>query len=176
MRALLIVLLAPAAVALAQDNPLSAFSQMGYRQVKTLVLRSAEKMPEENYGFKPTESVRSYGQILGHMADSLFAYCDLAQGAKNPAPRVEQTKTSKSDITAALKDAFANCDRAFDGLTDATALQTLNFHGVATPRVGILIASIMHVEEHYGNLVTYMRLKDILPPSSEPGAMPHGKK
>jgi len=183
---LLICLLAPAAVALAQDkpaavapapdNPLSTFTKVVYGRMKDILLRSAEKMPEENYNFKPTEAVRSYGQIVGHVADAQYLFCSIVLGEKNPAPKVEQTKTSKADLIAALKDAFAYCDRAYDGMTDASATQMVTLFGGDTPKLGVLTVNNMHTVEHYGNLVTYMRLKNIVPPTSEPGFMAQPKK
>src|SRR5215472_3042499 len=106
-------------------NPLSAFNKGAYGRVKDILLRSAEKMPEENYNFKPTDSVRSFGQIVGHVADAQYLFCSLALGEKNPAPKIEQTKTSKADLIAALKDAFAYCVKAYDGMTDAAATQSV---------------------------------------------------
>ena len=173
---LLICLLAPAAIAAAQDNPLSAWNKMAYGFVKTILIRSAEKMPEENYSFKPTDAVRSYGQIVGHVADSQYTFCSIALGEKHPDPNVEKTKTSKADLIAALKDALAYCDKAYDGMTDAAATQIVKFHGGDTPKLSVLTANQLHNLEHYGNLVTYMRLKNIVPPTSEPGFMPQPKK
>jgi uncharacterized damage-inducible protein DinB len=142
---LLICLLAPATVAWAQDkpaaassqdNPLSAFNKFAYGHVKNILLRSAEKMPEDNYNFKPTEAVRSYGQILGHLADSQYYSCSVSLGEKNPALKIEQTKSSKADLIAALKDAFAYCDKAYDGMTDASATQMVKlFGGQDTPKL-----------------------------------------
>ena len=121
MRTLLICLLASAPIALAQDNPLSAFNKRAYGQIKQWLLHSAEKMPEENYSFKPTESVRGFGQVLGHVSDVQYLFCSSVLGEKNPAPKIEQTKTSKDDLIASLKAAFAYCDKAYDGMTDAAA-------------------------------------------------------
>lgn len=185
-RTLLICLLAPAAVALAQDhpptaavaspeNPLSANTKHVYAAIKRILLRSAEKMPEENYGFKPTEAVRSYGQILGHVADSQYAFCSIVLGEKDPEPKIEKTRTSKADLTTALKDAFAYCDRAYDGMTDASATQRVKLMGGDTPKLGALTVNNIHTVEHYGNLVTYLRLKNVIPPTSEPGFMPQPK-
>jgi uncharacterized damage-inducible protein DinB len=161
---------------LAQDNPLSAFNKGAYGQVKNILLRSAEKTPEENYNFKPTDAVRSFGQVVGHVADTQYLFCSIVLGEKNPAPKIEQTKTSKADLIAALKDAFAYCDKAYDGMTDASAAQMVKLFGGDTPKLGVLIVNNMHNLEHYGNLVTYMRLKNIVPPSSEPGVQPQPKK
>ena len=171
LRTLVICLLAPATVALAQDNPLSAYNKHVYGGVKNVLLRSAEKVPEENYNFRPTDAVRSYGQILGHVADAQYLFCSIALGEKNPAPKIEQTRTSKADLIAALKDAFAYCDKAYDGMTDASATQMVKLFGDDIPKLGVLSVNSMHTVEHYGNLVTYMRLKNIVPPTSEPGFM-----
>jgi uncharacterized damage-inducible protein DinB len=176
IRTLVVCLLATAGVASSQDNPLSGFNRVVYTQVKATLLRSAEKVPEENYGFKPTDAVRSYGQILGHVADAQYLFCSIVLGAENPAPKVEQTKTSKADLIAALKDAFAYCDKAYDGMTDASATQMVKLFGTDMPKLGALTVNNMHNLEHYGNLVTYMRLKNIVPPTSEPGAQPQPKK
>jgi uncharacterized damage-inducible protein DinB len=149
-------------------NPLSTFTKLVHGQLKNNLLRSAEKMPEENYGFKPTDSVRSFGQIIGHVADSQYQFCSLALGEKNPAPKIEETKTSKADLIAALKEGFAYCDKAYDGMTDTSAMQLIKIFGGDRPRVSALTVNNMHNYEHYGNIVTYLRIKNIVPPSSEP--------
>jgi len=154
------------------DSPVIAFNKGVYGGLKQILLRSAEKMPEENYSFKPTDAVRSYGQILGHVADAQYLFCSIALGKNNPAPKVEQTKTSKADLIAALKDAFAYCDEAYDAMNDGSATQMVSLFGGDTPKLGVLTVNSIHSVEHYGNLVTYMRLKNIVPPTSEPGFMP----
>jgi uncharacterized damage-inducible protein DinB len=187
MRTFLICLFATAAIALAQnnppkapatpaqDNPLSTWTTLAHNRVDDLLLRSAEKVSEENYSFKPTDAVRSYGQILGHVADAQYLFCSVALGEKNPAPNIEKSKTSKADLIAALKDAFAYCDKAYDGMTDASAVQMVKLFGNDAPRLAALTVNNMHNMEHYGNLVTYMRLKNIVPPSSEPRPQPEAQ-
>src|SRR5260221_4858415 len=176
MRTLLLCLLATAAVAVAQDNPLSAFNKRSYGQVKVWLLGSAEKMPEENYNFHPTDAVRSFGQVIGHVADAQYLFCSVVLGEKNPALKIEQTKSSKADLIAALKDAFAYCDKAYDGMTDATATQTVKFFGGDTPKLSVLTVNLAHSAEHYGNIVVYLRLNNIVPPSSESASPPPPKK
>lgn len=174
--ALLIVLLAPTALASAQDNPQSTWTKGAYGMIKMVLLRSAEKVPEESYGFKPTEAVRSFGQIVGHVADAQYSFCSIVLGEKNPALKIEETKTTKADLIAALKAAFAYCDKAYDGMTDSSGAQIVKLFGNDTPKLSVLTVNQMHNMEHYGNLVTYMRLKNIVPPTSEPGFMPERKK
>jgi len=151
----------------APDNPLSTWTKLANLRVREYVLKSAEKMPEENYSFKPVDTVRTYGQILGHVADAQYLFCSIALGEKNPAPDIEHTKTSKADLIAALNAALAYCDKAYDGMSDASAVQTIKLFGGDAPRLSALTVNNMHNLEHYGNLSTYMRLKNIVPPSTE---------
>ncbi|HKD62921.1 MAG TPA: DinB family protein [Candidatus Acidoferrales bacterium] len=189
VRMFVLCLVVPAGVALAQEkpadeksaamaaNPLTTWNKYAYTRVKGILTRSAEKMPEENYSFKPVDTVRSYGQIVGHVADAQYLFCSLASGEKNPGLDIEHTKTSKADLLAALNTAFAYCDKVYDSVTDAAATQTIKLFGNDAPRMSALIVNNMHDMEHYGNLVTYMRIKGIVPPSSEqPPAPPQPKK
>ena len=169
MRKLPICFLVLAACAFAQENPLSASIKGEYGIAKGVLTRSADKVPEADYDFKPTKDVRSLGQILGHVADAQYMFCSAAMGEKSPATgSVEKTKTTKADLVAALREAFTYCDKAYDAMTDASAAETIKFFGRETTKLGVLAFNNMHDMEHYGNLVTYMRLKNIVPPSSEP--------
>jgi uncharacterized damage-inducible protein DinB len=154
--------------AAAQDNPFSKHARWMYAGTKQMLVHAAEKMPEEHYGFKPTEVVRSFGQIIGHTADSQYMFCAAVLGEKKTPLEIEKTKTSKAELVAALKAAVAYCDRAYDGMTDVTGAQILKF-GHEMPRLGWLTVNNLHNTLHYGNLVTYMRMKNIVPPTSEPG-------
>ena len=169
-RILLISLLLPVAAS-AQQNPLSGHAKYMYGAVQKILVGTAEKMPEENYGFKPTPAVRSFGQIIGHVADAQYYFCSIALGEKNPSPKVEKSKTTKAELIAGLKDAFAYCDKAYGGMTDASAAEVVKLMGKETPKLGVLNVNTSHTMEHYGNLVTYLRLKDIVPPTSDPEAM-----
>ena len=161
----------PPAFVMPKDNAGPAWNKYMYTQLQQFVLKSAERMPEENYGFKPVDSIRSYGQVLGHIADAQYRFCSIALGEKSPAPKVEQTKTSKADLTAALKEAFAYCDKAYDAMSDATANQPVKMFGTDAPKLGVLIVNSTHTTEHYGNLVTYLRMKGIVPPTSDAGSL-----
>ena len=170
----LIILVFAAGPAAAQDNPYSAFNKATYARLKGIMVASAEKMPEENYSFKPTDAVRSYGQLVGHLADAQYLFCSIALGEKNPAPGIEKSKTSKADLIAALKEAEAYCDKAYDTMTDASGAQMVKMFGNDAPKLDVLVVNNMHNMEHYGNMVTYMRMKNIVPPTSEqpPQAQP----
>jgi uncharacterized damage-inducible protein DinB len=168
LRLSFIAALLTATLAVAQDNPYSAFNKGAYARLKKIMIASAEKMPEESYSFKPTESVRSYGQLVGHLADAQYLFCSIALGEKNPAPGIEKSKTSKADLIAALNEAVAYCDKAYDSMTDASGTQMVKLFGNDAPKLDVLVVNNMHNMEHYGNMVTYMRLKNIVPPTSEP--------
>lgn len=157
------------------SEPFSTINKHSYERTKGILLRSAEKMPEENYSFKPVDSVRTYGQIIGHLADAQYLFCSTASGEKNPGLNIEKSKTSKADLIAALKDGFAYCDKVYDSLTDATSLQMVSFFGNNIPKFAVLNVSVGHNMEHYGNLVTYMRIKGIVPPTSEQQGTPAPK-
>ena len=164
----LTLLIAFAATAAAQSNPgpLSSEAKTLYEGVRGYVLRSAEKMPEENYSFKPTPEVRSFAQVLGHIADAQYLFCSADKGDKREGT-VEKTKSGKADLTAALKDAFAYCDSSYAALTDAKSAEMVKFFGRDRTRLGVLSFNTSHTFEHYGNLITYLRLKGLVPPSSE---------
>jgi uncharacterized damage-inducible protein DinB len=134
--------------------------------VKQNVTETADKMPEANFGFKPTPDVRSFGQVLGHITDGNLFYCAAAKGEAPPKSDAEKI-TAKADAIKALNDSFAACDAVFATLTDEALLEKVK-NGPNERARGIFIAGVIaHVNEHYGNLVTYMRLKGLVPPSTE---------
>lgn len=163
----LLCLVALPAVSQQSSNPFSTVNKRLYERSKGIILRSADKMPEENYNFKPVDTVRSFGQIIGHLADAQYLFCSTASGDKNPGLNIEKTKTSKADLIAALKEGFAYCDKVYDSMTDTAATETVKFFGNDMTKYAVLSISNGHNMEHYGNLVTYMRIKGIVPPTSE---------
>jgi uncharacterized damage-inducible protein DinB len=168
----MLIALAAAPVALhaqaaASSNPISASEKGFYSVVSDQVIAAAEKMPEQNYSFKPTPEVRSFGQIVGHVADAQYYFCSTATGEPSPMKDIEKSKTSKADLVAALKDAVAFCNKAYAGMTDAQGSQTVKFMSYDTAKLTVLSVNTAHTDEHYGNMVTYLRIKGIIPPSSE---------
>ena len=149
------------------DNPMVSSSKVFYSNAKQDILRSAEKMPEDKYAFKPVDTVRSYGQLLAHVADGQYEFCGAAAG-KHDEKGVEQTAKTKADIVAALKTAFAYCDAIYAGMTDAKAAEMIPaFGGTKITRLSMLDFNVAHTMEHYGNAVTYLRIEGLVPPSSE---------
>jgi uncharacterized damage-inducible protein DinB len=135
--------------------------------IRSLVVRTAEKVPENLYEFKPTPDVRSMGALLGHIADGNNLLCGLAGTGKTAVDQSNEKKTTRADLVAALKASYAACDQVFAATTDANATTPVDFFGQKQTRLGMLALNNSHMWEHYGNLVTYMRLKNIVPPSSE---------
>jgi uncharacterized damage-inducible protein DinB len=166
----------PQAPAAPPANPITVSEKGLYLFMSNSVVRAAEKMPEENYSFKPTPEVRSFGQLVGHVADANYMFCSTVSGEANPMKNVEKTKTSKADLVAAVKDAVAYCSKTFDGMTDAKGSEMMKLFGFNLAKLTILSLNTAHTDEHYGNMVTYMRLKGLVPPTSEnPPAQPPKK-
>jgi uncharacterized damage-inducible protein DinB len=162
-----------AAPAAPDRTTMSGSAQYVYDGIKGYVLKSAEKMPADQFGFQPTPEVRTFGQVLAHIADANYMLCSPALGEPNPngsaMDRIEKEKLAREPLLARLKESFAYCDRAYAGLTDGNASEAVPFASSKRPRVSVLWFHIAHAFEHYGNLVTYMRIKGLVPPSSERG-------
>jgi uncharacterized damage-inducible protein DinB len=162
---------APATARPPQTFPM--YVQGQYASIKRYIIGAAEKMPAEHFGFKPAPEVMSYAQLLGHVIDTQYYFCNAVKGGENPATGKHLEKLADKDaLVPAVKEAFAYCDDVFAGLTGENALQMLT---IGTPpkqwqtaRANQLTMVIAHGNEHYGNLVTYMRIKGIVPPSSAP--------
>ena len=156
-------------------NPITASEKGLYSFVSSAVIGAAQKMPEENYSFKPTPDVRSFGQLVGHVADASYMFCSQASGEANPMKDIEKNKTSKTDLVAAVKDAVAYCNKTFDSMTDAQGRQMVKLFNFQLARLTVLSLNTAHTDEHYGNMVTYLRLKGIVPPTSENPPAPRPK-
>jgi uncharacterized damage-inducible protein DinB len=157
------------AVSLAQNaNPLTANAKVQFGALTGFVIRSAEKVPDDLYSFRATPEVRSMAELFGHVADALFSMCSTAGGAKPPRTGIEKAVKAKSELIAALKEGVSYCNTVFDDMNDQKGAEAVPFVFGPTPRLSVLYFAVTHTYEHYGNLVTYMRLKNIVPPSSEP--------
>lgn len=161
----ILLLLTGACLIQAQDQMSKETKEM-YTAVKGYILKSAEKMPEANYSFKPSPDVRSYGAILGHLIDDQYFFCAAAKGETKES-NAEKTITTKAALVAGLKTVFAYCDSSYDSLTDAKGAKMMKFGRGERSLSGILNFNISHDFEHYGNLITYLRIKGLVPPSSE---------
>ena len=165
----LAAMLALPSVAAAQTpaNPMQASIKAVFDMLKGNLSKTAEKVGEDLYAFKPTPEVRSLGQLIGHIADSHFGICAAAAGEKPAQSGIEKSATTKAALSKALNESIAYCDKVIAGMDDKQGMEVTKFFTGPTTRLGILAFNTAHSYEHYGNLVTYMRLKGIVPPSSE---------
>src|SRR5262245_52775778 len=159
----------PCLGATAPGESMTASVKADYQTVRTYVIRAAEKMPAEDYAFKPTPEVRSFAQQIAHIADDQYNLCAPAKGETRRAAytAIEDSLATKADLVPALNAAFAFCDSAYATLTDASGTEPTASKTGRT-RFGMLNWNVWHTWEHYGNIVVYMRLKGLVPPSSEP--------
>ena len=147
---------------------LSEIKQYYYEAVKRNVTAMVEKMPEEHFAFKPVSEIRSFGESVGHVADAQARNCSLAAGAGSKTLGAEK-KTTKAELTAALKESFAICDAAFASLTGARAREMVKMGDSAfqLSKLSLLVSMISHSNEQHGYMAVYLRLKGIVPPSTE---------
>lgn len=132
------------------------------------VLESAKDMPEAKYGYRPIAGVRTFGELIGHVAGSQDMFCALALGQKAPAEdAIEKAATTKAALIAALEKSNKSCEAAY-AQKDAAVTASLDLFGVKRTRLAVLIMNAMHDDEHYGNIVTYLRMNGMVPPSSKP--------
>ena len=162
-----------------QSNPMSTWLRDAYTRNRNTIVRTAEKMPEENYQMRPgtQPEVRTFGQQLTHVATFNFLWCSQAKGEKNPNPGGLDKLTSKAEIVKVLNDAFSYCDSAYSALTDASGAEVIDItqesgRQTRNLRFGLLTLNYAHNNEIYGTMVAYLRMKDIVPPASEPRPQP----
>ena len=149
----------------AQTNPLIAENKAAYNNVKNNLLKAAEKMPEDAYSFKPTPEMQTFGQRMAHIANQIGT-CSAMTGERKQSDA--NSKTAKADLVAALKASFDACDAAWDSMNDKTAMEMIAGRGGAQrSKLGALIGNTTHDVEMYGYISVYLRLKGVVPPSSE---------
>ena len=173
--ALAILGAAPALTAQTEKGGSSANSAVStarllWEQPTEYITTVAEETPESTYAYRPTPEVRSLGQIIGHVAGAQYLFCAAAAG--DPPRReddIEKTRTRKADLVAALKASTQYCAKAY-GQTDRAAQQSIKLFGQERTRLFALGLNANHNAEHYGNIVTYLRLNGIVPPSSRRGS------
>ena len=169
------VIVSAVAVTAAQTGPAAGSDVSGslrkaWTSAKTNITQSAEVMPEANYAYKPVDTVRSFGAILAHIAGANYVFCSAAMGQKSPhaEDEFEKSATTRAAIIKALADSMAYCDKAFAAATDRTLAEPIEmpFGMGKDTRAAALMGNVGHLNEHYGNLVTYFRMKGLVPPTS----------
>src|SRR3954451_1380955 len=151
--------------ALLAQSPVIAEQKTAYTNNKNNLIKAAEKMPEEAYSFKPTPEMEAFGQRMIHVANQIGT-CSAMTGERKPNPA--QGKTSKADIVAGLKASFEACDAAWASMNDKTAMEMVAGRGGAQrSKLSMLIGNTTHNTELYGYICPYMRLKGVVPPTSD---------
>ncbi|MGH3627285.1 MAG: DinB family protein [Sciscionella sp.] len=173
-RKLMLILLGGACTLPAQStNPLSGEVKFMYSTIKNNLTKMADRMPADKYSFRPTPDVETFARRLAHIADANMSVCSGLNGERKPLSAA--SKTSKAELVAALKTSFDYCDRVFDALTDATAVETVGSRlgGPFPPeptrsRLATLYNLVRHSNEMYGYMAVYLRLNGVTPPTSAP--------
>jgi hypothetical protein len=163
----------------ASTNPFSDGARFNYNLIKGIITGAAGAMPAEKYGFRPTSGpdVRTFGQFVGHLADANYRMCSIVAGQNPPMDTgLERSAVTKADLAKALVDSFKYCDKVYDALTDDAGAALVKFDAggegtrqgpLQVPKLTALAFHVQHAFEHYGNLVTYMRMENVIPPTSQ---------
>jgi uncharacterized damage-inducible protein DinB len=130
-------------------------------------IEAAEKMAEEHFAFRPTPEVRTFGEIAGHLANANYAFCSAAKGEKSPQAQNFEKAADKATIVTGMKAAQSYCAAALGSLTHEQAKREVELFGMKGTVHWVMMFNLAHNSEHYGNLVTYMRMKGMVPPSSQ---------
>jgi len=144
---------------------LSADLNRQYNAIKTNLTKAAEAMPEDAYSLQPSKEERNFGAWIAHVADAQAGSCSGVAGERKQIGAAQ--KTSKADLIAALKRSFDICDAVFSATTEANAMEMVASFGGQAPRASSLYGVVIHSNECYGNMAVYMRLKNLVPPSTE---------
>jgi uncharacterized damage-inducible protein DinB len=160
----------------ASGDPLAAALKRQFDGVARNVKEAAEKMPEDKLNYQATKDVRTFGQFIGHVAASQFATCARAKGEDNPNKEDFEKTTGKAALVKAITDSNSYCSSTLATATDKWLMETITVgqapNQMQVPRAALFTANTSHSNEHYGNLVTYMRLNGLVPPSTERAQQP----
>ncbi len=146
----------------------AAEAQRGYNGVKSNILKSADKMPAADFGYKPEPDIRTFARVLNHVTEAQLRSCSTADGTPSSSlPKVPPETADKAAIVSALQASFAECDKAFAALTDTNLTEMLALGPMKRSRIGLMWGTVAHDNEQYATLALYLRLKGVAPPSTE---------
>jgi uncharacterized damage-inducible protein DinB len=155
------------------STSLAASTKAMHATIRRDLAEAADAMPAEDFAFKPTPEVRSFGQLIGHIVNANFLFCSQVKGEASPATTNFERAATKAELIKGLNDALAYCDAVYDSTTDANFSQPVSLKGfpgmnptTATTRGLVLMFNTTHNNEHYGNVIVYLRLKGKVPPST----------
>ena len=160
----------------ALSKSMAASAKAMHATIRRDLVEAAEAMPADEYAFKPVPEVRSFGELIGHMANANFYFCSQAKGEKSPATANYEKVSDKATIVKGLSDSLVYCDGAYSATSDAN-FQTPVMLASSTKETGrgmLLMFNTTHNNEHYGNVVLYLRLKGRVPPSTARAQAPKG--
>jgi hypothetical protein len=167
-RTLLLAIAALAAALHAQNNPFSDDARQSYALVKASLLKAADRMPAEDYAFRTTPKVRTFGEMIAHVAAGQMLMCGVVKGEKSIAnAQFKPAKTAKADLVAELKASFDYCDPVYEAMTDAAGTAKVKWFIGDMSRLGLLNWNVSHDNEMYGIIGAFLRIKGLVPPSSE---------
>ena len=149
-------------------NPISASLAQQYELVKGYVVKAAQEMPAADYGFRPTPKIRTFGQIVGHVADAEYGFCAGLRGAPSPQKNSAEKLATKAELVKAVSASFAYCEAPFREARDAAMNDKVSMFDETHTRLYSMVSNVSHTNLHYGNMVIYLRLRGLVPPSSMP--------
>ncbi len=161
----LVILAVVATPAYAQSTH-TTDAKMLWEQAHNFIADAAKDVPESMYSYRPTPEVRTLGELFGHVAGSEIMFCGMSLGDKAAEDNVEKTAKTKAALVKALADAKAYCAKAY-AKTDAANAGMVDIFGSQHSKLYALMMNATHDNEHYGNIVTYMRMNKMVPPSSK---------
>jgi uncharacterized damage-inducible protein DinB len=142
-------------------------TKLNYDMISKYLIEASKKMPEEHYAFRPTDSVRTFGQLVGHVAEAQYIACSLVRGEEYKPHNIEQTVSGKTDLIAALEKGIGFCQESWSQLKPEALADKVKLFGRDRTKLGAMDVATAHAFEHYGNMATYLRMKNIVPPSSQ---------
>ena len=158
-----------ATLALMAQDALSNEARQAWSRTKGNLIGAAEKMDEANYDFKPAPESQSFKVLVAHTADSAMGTCSAFNGERKQLGAA--AKTTKAELVEALKAGLAECDTAYAALTDAKASEMIEGRGGQRSRLGTLYGNTIHMEHEYAQMAVHLRLKAVVPPSSDRSGM-----
>jgi hypothetical protein len=151
----------------AQPSGPAAEVLAAYNRVKPNILKAAEKMPADAYSYKPEPDIRTFARVVNHVTEAQLRVCAALNGTPVDPKAVPPETADKDTIVAALKASFAECDKAYAALTDGTLVNVVSMGPISRSRIGLAWGNVSHDNEQYATLALYLRLKGLVPPSSE---------
>ena len=148
-----------------KENPIAAVSANYYKAVSTNITKAVDKMPADKFSFKSVDGTMPFSEFIGHLTDANQNFCTAVTGGTKPASI--RKETSKEVLAKAWAAAVAECTKAWGMTTDKSLASMIKMGTREVPAAQPMMLNLSHTWEHYGNLVTLLRMNGMVPPSSE---------